>query len=533
MRKRETRRRNLTGGVLIGLSLSAVPLVAQSNADSAWTAGNVALAERLYESELGEGTPNQRALHRLALIRAWSERYHESLELFDQLLVIAPTNIEASLDRARVLSWRNDLQGAVDAYADIIRDDPDQREARLGLARVLSWGGQIAAAERVYYDMLSHDPRDAEALAGYARMAAWDGRLAEAERRWRSALEMHPDDVVLLTGLGATLRWRGRPGAAAEVLERAVAFAPENDEAKSEYRLARLASSPRIGPSLTYESDSDGNRMTTLYHDQSIWPTNDLAINTNGYARTASFGRAVEAGRAYGGMLELRLRAGPGWEIHAGGGATYNTLDGRGARPQWRARLATPAILPAQLWIRVGGRSLDETAPLMRNGIDLLETSAGIRGAFAGFRAEASFGLTRFDGSERNTRRAGLLAISRRLGSMWNVGAVARAFGFEKQLRDGYFNPDFYGLVEANVAWENRYGNWHLNAHASPGVQRVTSDGDLTGSVRARFGLGYQFGEGQIVWLTTGYSTTGLTNFSTGASDYRYFHTSLSVGWAF
>ncbi len=517
----------------IAVGASADPLVGQSRADSAWTAGNTDLAAELYAAELGEGTPNQRALHRLALVRAWSERYHESLELFDQLLVVAPTNIEASLDRAKVLSWRDDLQGAVDAYAEIIRNETQNREARLGLARVLAWGGRLEAAERVYHDMLSRDPTDAEALAGYARMAGWDGRLGEAERRWRAALKQHPDDVVLLTGLGATLRWRGRSGAAAEVLERAVSLAPDDLEARSEYRLARLSSSPRIGPSLTFESDSDGNRMTTLYHDQSMWPSGDLAINTNGYARTAYFAPTRESGESYGGMVELRARLGPGWEVHGGGGVTYSTLSERGAVPQWRVRVATPSILPAQLWGRVASRSMDETAALMRTGVDVFEMSSGLRAAFLGFRGEASVSLTQFDGSESNQRLAGIVALSRRVGSMWNFGVVVRAFSFEKQVSDGYFSPDFYGLAEARFAWENRIGNWHFQIHGSPGVQRVGEGGQISASVRTRGSFGYEFGPGQVVWLHSGYSTTGLTSFSTGSADYQYFHAALSVGWAF
>ena len=133
---------------------------AQSRADSAWTAGDTGLAAELYAVELAGGTPSQRALHRLALVRAWSERYDESLELLDRLLAVAPENIEASLDRAKVLSWRNDLLGSVDAYAAIVRKDRTNREARLGLARVLSWDGELRAAEQVYHEMLLRDPTD-------------------------------------------------------------------------------------------------------------------------------------------------------------------------------------------------------------------------------------------------------------------------------------------------------------------------------------------------------------------------------------
>ena len=273
--------------------------------------------------------------------------------------------------------------------------------------------------------------------------------------------------------------------------------------------------------------------MTTLYHDQSIWPSGHLAINTSGYARTAYSAPIRDRGESYGGVLELRARFGAGWELDVGGGVNYSNLSGRGVRPQWRVRAATPGILSAQGWVRVARRSLDETTALMRTSVDMLETSAGLRAAFLGFRGEASVSFTTFEGTERNERLAGLIALSRRVGTTLNLGLVARAFSFDKQLSDGYFSPDFYGLLETRIAWEDRVGNWHLQLHGYPGVQRVNDGGPISASVRTRASFGYEFGPGQVVWLHSGYSTTGLTSFSTGSADYQYFHAAVAVGWAF
>lgn len=528
-------RRTGRGLAALALTLTAAgPARAQTAADSAWVAGDIPRAESLYAAALARADSTPRALHRLALIRAWDGEYDASLALFDRLLADSPRNVEASLDRARVLSWRNDLDRAADAYLAVLGTDDDSREARLGLARVHSWGGDLIAAEATYGDMLERDPRDVEALAGHARMAAWDGRLAEAERRWRAALEHHPEHPTLLTGLGRTLRWQGRVSAALDALERAVELAPDDEDAAQEYRLARLAIAPRVGPSLVYESDSDGNRMGTLRLDQTVWPGRHVAINANGYVRTASVASTGESGEAYGGLAELRLRLGGEWELDGGLGATHNTLADRSARLQWRVRAATPGRLPAQVWGRVWHRALDETAPLMRRGVEIRERSIGVRGHIGAVRGDLSLAHATFVGDESNDRRSASLVLTRRLGTSWTLGVAGRAFGFDRDLAEGYFDPPFYGLAEVRAKWEERFEDWHVSAEAAPGVQKVGNDpGRVGGSVRTRVSLGREFGPGKIVWLHTGFSSAGLTSFSTADADYRYYHLALALGWAF
>ena len=55
----------------------------------------------------------------------------------------------------------------------------------------------------------------------------------------------------------------------------------------------------------------------------------------------------------------------------------------------------------------------------------------------------------RWKGTEPNRRLSGSLALSWRASHMWRIGVAGRAFGFEKDLGDGYFDPDFYGHIEA------------------------------------------------------------------------------------
>lgn len=91
----------LTAGLALSVVLAG-PGFAQDEADAAWDRGEVAVAERFYEQRVAADSFDQRALHRLALIRAWNQRYAESLVLFDRLLAIAPFNAEAE-DRKSVV----------------------------------------------------------------------------------------------------------------------------------------------------------------------------------------------------------------------------------------------------------------------------------------------------------------------------------------------------------------------------------------------------------------------------------------------
>ena len=74
--KRRWRTRGRGGSLFLAIALVGTSEArAQSAADSAWVVGDLALAERLYTDALETDGANVQALHRLDLIRGWSERY--------------------------------------------------------------------------------------------------------------------------------------------------------------------------------------------------------------------------------------------------------------------------------------------------------------------------------------------------------------------------------------------------------------------------------------------------------------------------
>ncbi len=503
-------------------------------ADSAWRAGDLALAERLYERQLAADPGAERALHRLALMRAWAGRYAESTDLFDRLLALSPANLEAALDRARVIAWAGDLPGSLAMHEELVRRNPDSREARRGLAQVLSWSDRLDDAERLYVELLEEGERDAEALAGFARVAAWSDRLVIAERRWRDALERLPGHPDLLTGLGQTLRWQGRDAAALEHLEAALEAAPQLGDARREAAEARAALAPRAEPRTTYETDSDGNRIATVRVRQTLRPKPRLAIRASGYGRRAENANAGLGATAYGGRLEAEALLEPGWRVSAVAGAGLTSAEDGAALADLGVTLRTPARHPTGVTLALERTPIDETAHLILSRVAWEGARADVRSRLGAWRLEAGGGVGRFIGEVSNRRALAHAGVTRTLRSGFRVGIGVRGFGFRDDVDEGYFDPALYAIGELRLGWTGQAGDWRLGFLAAPGLQRVRRDATTD---RAAFRTTAEavraIAPGRELHFGALYSTTRLDGFSADDGGYRYVRLSLGLTWAF
>lgn len=225
-----------------GVGQDTVP--GREAAARAWNEGKTERAERLYSALLAADSSDTRALHRLALIRAWEEDYRESLRLFDRLLDLEPGNVDARVDRARVLAWRGDLERALEELDGILREHPEHAravEARaqfqswagrlseslssynrllditddptgvlLARARVLGWAERLEESRAAYDSILAGNPQNLEARLGLARVLSFAGETEEAVALYRSVLRDHPGQVEARRGLARALTWGGR-----------------------------------------------------------------------------------------------------------------------------------------------------------------------------------------------------------------------------------------------------------------------------------------------------------------------------------
>jgi tetratricopeptide (TPR) repeat protein len=475
------------------------------------------------------------ALQARALFQSWRGEHVAALSTYEQIGQIVPENRSVPRERARVLSWSSQLDAAIAIYDSLLRTDPSDRETRLGLARVLSWADQLDSAASIYRTLLTTEPRDIQALQGLGRVASWSGDLVAGERYLRTAAEVSPNDVTTLVELAANLRWQGRDAEALQFLERATALAPGHGNVRAELQLVRTAVSPTASISWVYESDSDGNRISSLMSPVAWRPMPRLEVRAQGYLRNLRLvGAAPLEYSTYGAHVDGWAQLEPGWEFLLGIGVSGNDAAGTGAMGRFSSKITSPRRYPVFGTISFLHEPLDASAMLVRNQVTIDMLSLDARAVPAGgLTFNASVSYTEFNGSEPNPRKAAFLGVTKRINRQVTLGAALRTFGFEKDLNDGYFDPDLYFLSEINGRWQNQFGKWYAAVALAPGLQLVGQGGDLSFSGRARIGVGYRVAPGREVELTGGFSTTGLSVFSSNVGDYRYRTTSLSAGWVF
>jgi tetratricopeptide (TPR) repeat protein len=498
----------------------------------AWR-GDTERALQLLDEVLQLHPGNVAALQARAKFQGWAGEYSAALSTYEQIGQVLPEDRSVPRERALVLSWASRLDAALAIYDSLLQVDPQDREALLGLARVLAWNDQLDSAAAIYRQMLASDPNDVAALQGIALSMSWSGDLSGGERFWRQVLEQDDANVEGLVGLATNLRWQAREAEAFGVLRRAEQLAPANRDVKAEMQWVRAAVAPRAGASVVYENDSDGNRITTLTA-RGAWRRDPrFELGVMGYTRQLGIsGSGISNSHAYGAQLEGRIQLRPGWDFSVGLGASGTNVEGSKAQSRLSAKATSPVrnlIVGALSYLH---EPLDASQLLVQNNVVMDMVSLDLRATpRGGWRILVSGSYTRLEGSEPNTRWAVYAHGSRRVARQFTVGASFRSFGFDKNLNDGYFDPDLYVLGEINFRWQARFGRWYPTVEAAPGIQQVGKGGAASGAGRIRIAIGFRVLPGREFELSGGYSTTGLSVFGSGADDYRYRSVMFLTKW--
>jgi tetratricopeptide (TPR) repeat protein len=473
------------------------------------------------------------ALRARAQFLSWAGEMDDALTTYDRLAGMIPEDHTLQRDQALVLAWASRYQESSDAYEAILADDPEDRAALIGLARVMSWSGALDSAAIVYDRVLQLDPSDAEALEGRARVSAWQGQLKEAERRWRALIVLRPDRGSAHLGLAQTLRWQGRVGPAMAEYQRAAQLAPTDREVVQQLEWVHRTMQPRGRGGLTFESDSDDNNITTITGAGGWRPRPGTDVQFELYVRTASI-NGTNRRSSTGLMAVAAHQLEPGWLVRAGLGVTASDGSGANGRGRLLAALSSPGRNRGGGTLRLAHLPLDYTALLIENGVVTTDLDAGLWYlAGAGIQLNGGLSVTWYQGTEPNRRLAGRISARRRLAPSWTVGAVLRAFGFQKNLQDGYFDPDLYWLFEVPVSWQRTFGAWRVDALLAPGLQQVGTGGSVRGAGRAAASVGYPLAPGRELGAFVRFSSTGMDGFSTADADYRSLSFGLSGSWVF
>ena len=501
----------------------------------AWS-GDIPAAQDEVAEVLAVQPDNAEALEALAIFQAWAGQFDEALASYDELLSIAPGSSSAQLQRAQAFAWAAPFEASRAAYETLLACDPDDIEARLGLARTLAFSEDFAGALAQYDEVLVRAPDEMRALTGKVKTLGWAGRLLESERVALQAVEADRSSAEAWGGLGQVYGWQGRDAAAREALETAAELAPTNAVIRDQLRSLNLALAPVARPTVVYENDSDGNTMVTTLLAAGWHVIPRLDVRAEGYVKqleqTSGFGvlELMAQGVKVSGRYQLR----PGWSLSGGVGGSRSDGTDDPSNVEYRLGLRTPDRNRLGGALNFASAGLNETAALAERGVRGTEVLlTGRWTQVLGWRVDGMLGVGKFEGTENNGRRSASLAASRRVGRFFSFGASLRGFSFEKDLNDGYFDPDFYGIGEITSLWLYRPVPWTFLVELAPGIQQVGKGGDVGLSARSNVRVAYGFGPGREMSLSFGYSSAGLMTFASGDSGYRYTAFILSSNWAF
>ena len=472
------------------------------------------------------------ALEALALFQAWAGEVEDALASYDELVSITPQNGTLGRQRAQALAWASRFEASRAAYDALLARDPDDLEARLGLARTLGYAQEFDASIAEYDRVLASSPASLPALVGKSRTLGWAGRFVEGERLALEAVEVGEENAEAWAALGQLYRWQGRNAAAKEALETAARLAPTNAEVLDQLRSVDLLLAPVARPTVVYEDDSDGNRMITTRLSAGWHPVPRLEVFGDGFYKELEQGPFLRT--AAGASLRGTYQFEPGWEVTAGLGGSRTDGMGDPSLLEYRAQVRSPERYPVVGSVGYSTVGLNETAVLAELGARSSELLATVRwNPEAPWRVDGSLGIGAYEGIETNGRRSMSVSTSRLVGRFFSVGAGFRGFSFEKNLDEGYFDPDFYGIAELTSYWLYRPGPWTLLLEVAPGLQKVRSEGDWGTALRANARAAYGLGPGREVSLAFGYSDAGLVSFASTAADYRYTTLVLGSNWTF
>ena len=336
------------------------------------------------------------------------------------------------------------------------------------------------------------------------------------------------------SALGASYRAQGRTAAALEAFETAEGFAPSDPEVRDQLRALRLSLRPLARPTVVSEDDSDGNRMLTTSVAGGWHPAPRLGLDVRVWHKRLEQEGLIPLERTlFGGTVTGRYQLRPGWLLAGSVGGLSSDRDGDGTLVSGAASVRSPDRHAVGVTVEMSTTGLDETAALVERGVRATTGTLAVRWLPDGlWRLDGSVSLGSYEATESNGRRGWFLGISRRL-SFATVGLAHRGFSFERNVNDGYFDPDFYGVVELTGYRQERLGPWRLLVELAPGVQQVRSDGDAAATLRARFRAAYAVDTLREVSLSVGYSSAGLSTFATGSDGYRYLGVIVGVDWVF
>ncbi|SFN85672.1 Tetratricopeptide repeat-containing protein [Formivibrio citricus] len=404
-----------------------------------------------------------------------------------EALKLQPDNIEFLHARAELATWVDNRQAATEAYQRISRLAANDAKAQLGLARLDAWSGRTDSAVAGYKAYLKQRPDDKQVWLDLVKTEGWRGNYPDALDELDEYLLRFGEDRSYLEQRARALAWLGKTKPALEIVEKLLGETPQDVDLLTTRAIARHAANrhrealadlqtiKRLRPDT--KETADLSRYLLTPQRSSV----TLAYNYGKDSDDVRIGRTSLTGE-YVLNPETRFLAGGEWQrLRADTGSGLENINGdndvnyRGAWLGIKRRFSRMAAGD----MRVGGASAAGHNQFLtyKVGFDLRPNdewwvrpeverdlfAVSPRAASLPVKRDSNRLYTRWtpdsrytvDGfasydhfSDSNNRWEVSLAPRR---AMWrtqlvniDLGLSARWFGFQKDLNNGYYDPQNY-----------------------------------------------------------------------------------------
>jgi len=431
---------------------------------------------------------------------AGQARNAEAVDLFERALAVTPSRRwELLREYAEQVLYSGQPRRAVRLFEEILRREglnaKERRDAQLGLARALAWSGQQKRAVPVFSGILATDPRDVDALIGRGNALNDLTEHKAALVDFEAVLVLRPDNVEAVRGAATAERSMGRPRAALARLEPLLA---QGDREPATLLIAAQARREMGRPDLSESysraalNEDSGNPGALALLDQLALERRPLTRIETWYARRSDDLAIWSLEASYlltfdNGLTQL----GPQTRFRRYHGGDFPSVDISGIGISGLHRFGDHVQLKSSLFLNLE----EETGPNRLDGnhdhdvtfthetdlsviaSDLLRFDLNLARRYADENTRSlvndiladDFGLlvrvtpdnaTRVSAqatysrySDGNERAWGQVEVARRFTAnpyFW-LGARYTAFDFAEVVDNGYWNPDRYQALEANL----------------------------------------------------------------------------------
>lgn len=475
--------------------------------DSAWGREDHPAAFAAYDFVVrADSAFSSRALFRVGLLHAWSDRFSPALAALRRYVLLEPSDLEGRVALARTNAWAARYSASLAHYDTVLVRDASYRDAVVGRAQTLAWADQIPAAE--------------------ASLTRW--------------LSTHESDAEAWALLGQFQRWRGAPFDAEASLRRALAADSTSATAREQAAWVRADTRPAALLNIVTAEDSEENAFTLVELGATLPTRRAGRYTATTRMRLVNIGltpvKRVPGAQVVGlwqrPSSTLNLRAELGVVDYSDAAVTGGLRERFGLRASGRvgARLRLSGGVGREPFDEVFSTAIRAMMFTVADVDASVAATSRLSLALAASRGEA-------DGTGVREGRSTALAAMRytpRRGTQ--LALTHRYISWDAPSYGIFFSPQDWNISEASASWE-RTAELGLIlggdlAIGSQGVSFEQGPVDRTIAPRAQMRIGYRPIPGREIVAALVYANVAGAGAIT-ASDYRYGAVTVTGRWTF